>query len=72
MSRITTRGRTTIPQRIRAAAGLRPRDLLAFELNGDELRIRKLRTRRDESRRPLGDWMHEWHSREDEIAWRDL
>ena len=72
MSRITTRGRATIPQRIREVAGLRPGDVLAFEYSRGELRIRKNPAQPHGSLRPLGEWMHEWSSREDEIAWRDL
>ncbi len=72
LARITARGQTTIPKRIREAAGLRKGDVLAFDLVGDQLRVRKVMKPPDEYLRAVQDTMHEWNSKEDEIAWRDL
>ena len=72
LARITARGQTTIPKRIREAAGLREGDVLAFDLVGDQLRVRKITKPPDEYLRAVQDAMHEWSSKEDEIAWRDL
>ena len=43
-SKITARGQTTIPKRIREAADLREGDLVAFELLGDHLVLRKVKS----------------------------
>ena len=71
-ARITARGRTTIPKNIRDAADLRAGDVIAFEIEGDHLVVRKMGPRQDEYVHSLGEVMGEWLSPEDEDAWRDL
>ena len=71
-ARITTRGRTTIPKSIREAAGLREGDVIAFEIEGDRLVVRKAVPGRDEYPIGLAEVMGEWLSPEDEKAWCDL
>ena len=71
-ARITARGRTTIPKTIRETAGLREGDVIAFEIEGDHLVVRKVGPRRDEYVHSVGEAMGEWLSPEDEEAWRDL
>ena len=46
--------------------------MLAFDLVGKELRVRKIPPASDEYLRAVADTMEEWSSKEDEIAWRDL
>ena len=72
LSKITARGQTTIPKTIRDAAGLREGDVLAFEVEGDHLVVRKLAPGQDDYLRGLSTTMNEWTSAEDEAAWRDL
>lgn len=72
LSKITARGQTTIPKTIRDAAGLREGDVLAFEVEGDHLVVRKLTPGQDDYLRGLSKTMTEWTSAEDEAAWRDL
>ena len=72
LARLTARGQTTIPKRIRDAAGLRKGDVLAFDLVGDQLRVRKITKAPDAYLRAVQDTLQEWDSREDETAWRDL
>ena len=71
-ARITTRGQTTIPKRIREAAKLREGDVIAFEIEGDHVVVRKVATGRDDYLEALSRTMSEWASPEDEDAWRDL
>ena len=71
-AKITARGRTTIPKAVREAAGLRAGDVLAFEIEGDRLVVRKVVPGRDEYLHGLAGMMGEWLSPEDEEAWRDL
>ena len=71
-ARISARGQTTIPKRIREEAGLYEGDTLAFERKGDFLVVRKVVRGRDEDERGITDLLSEWASPEDEEAWRDL
>ena len=71
-ARIGERGRTTIPKPIREAAGLHEGDVIAFEIEGDRLLVRKMVPERDEYLHGLGKLMGEWLSPEDEEAWRSL
>lgn len=71
-ARITARGRTTIPKRIREAANLNAGDMLSFEVQRDHLVVRKARLVQDTYLHGLSQTLNEWNSLEDEEAWRDL
>ena len=71
-SRITARGQTTIPKAIREEAELHAGDVLAFEIEGDHLKVRKVVPGRDDYLEGLSGTLNEWASPEDERAWRDL
>ena len=68
LAKIGARGRTTIPKTIQAAAGLHEGDVIAFEIEGDRLVVRKVVPGRDEYLLGVGEAMGEWLSREDEAA----
>ena len=72
LSRITARGQATIPKKIRDEAGLIAGDILAFEIAGEHLVVRKVGPSPDGYLRGLSETMAEWTSPEDEEAWRDL
>ena len=72
LARIGTRGQTTIPKRVRAAANLNAGDTLAFEVQADHLIVRKMPVADDAYLRGLTHTLDEWNSPEDEEAWRDL
>ena len=72
IARITARGQTTIPKRIRQAAGLREGDAIAFEIEDDRVTIRKIVRDEDGYLSAVAETMNEWNSAEDENAWRDL
>ena len=42
IARITARGQTTIPKRIRDRIGLRDNDIISFEVEDDRLIVRKV------------------------------
>ena len=71
-ARITARGQTTIPKRIREAANLREGDTLAFDLRGTHLVLTKVTHGADGYLESLSHVMTEWSEPEDEEAWRDL
>ena len=72
VARITARGQTTIPKRIREGAGLHEGDVIAFEIEGDHVVVRKVAKGRDDYLHGLSATLSEWASPEDEDAWRDL
>ncbi|MGH9608683.1 MAG: AbrB/MazE/SpoVT family DNA-binding domain-containing protein [Bryobacteraceae bacterium] len=43
-ARITSKGQITIPRKIRQALGVKSGDQLVFEKNGNDIRVRPLRT----------------------------
>ena len=71
-SKITARGQTTIPKSIREAANLSEGDVIAFEIEGNRLVVRKVTPVQDDYLQGLSKVLSEWVSPEDEEAWRDL
>ncbi len=72
MARITSRGQTTIPKRVREAANLNLGDTLSFEVHGNCLVVRKMSPVGNAYLHGLSQTLDEWNSPEDEEAWRDL
>ena len=72
LAKITARGQTTIPKRIREAANLGIGDIIAFEIEGDYVVVHKVTPERNDYLQGLSEVMSEWRSPEDEEAWRDL
>ena len=71
-AKITARGQTTIPKKIRDSARLQPGDVLGFEVDGDRVVARKVLSDRNEYLATLSEGLSEWLSPEDEEAFRDL
>ena len=71
-AKITARGQTTIPKSIRKAACLDEGDVIAFEIEGDHLVVRKVTPGQDDYLQGLSEVLSEWVSPEDEEAWREL
>ncbi len=72
LAKITSRGQTTIPKKIRQAANLREGDLITFEVAADHVVVRKVIPAEDDYLKGLSEGLSEWVSPEDEEAWRDL
>ena len=72
LAKITSRGQTTIPKKIREAANLREGDLIAFKVEGNHVVVRKVIAGGDAYLQGLSEVLNEWVSPEDEEAWRDL
>lgn len=73
LSRIMSRGQTTIPKKIREEADLREGDVIAFEVGNGHLVVRKVVSpKQDDYPSAVSRTMSEWNSPEDEEAWRDL
>ena len=71
LAKITSRGQTTIPKKIRQAANLREGDLITFEVADDHVVVRKVIPAEDDYLKGLSEVLSEWVSPEDEEAWRD-
>jgi antitoxin PrlF len=72
ISRITAKGQTTIPVSIRKAAHMEAGDTLAFEIKGDHLIVRKIKSPTDAYLKGIEETLNEWSSPEDEEAWSGL
>ena len=72
IAKITARGQTTIPKRIRDEFGLNDSDVISFEVEDDHLIVRKVTRAQDDYLQGVSATLSEWASPEDEDAWRDL
>jgi AbrB family looped-hinge helix DNA binding protein len=73
ISKITAKGQTTVPQKIRAALKSKPGDLLAWDVRPDgRVAVRRIPPGDIEYMRAVGGTLSEWHTAEDEKAYGDL
>ena len=72
LAKISSRGQTTIPKKIREAANLRAGDLIAFEVVADHVVVRRVVPEEDGYLKGLSQVLSEWVSPDDDEAWRDL
>ena len=72
VAKITSKGQITIPAAVRKAAQLKEGDMLAFEIKGDHLVVRKITFPVDVYLNGVSETLNEWASAEDEEAWGDL
>lgn len=71
-AKITSKGQMTLPKKIREAARLRAGDVVALDVEGGRILMRKLAPREDKYLKSVQATLTEWASPEDEAAWRDL
>ncbi len=71
-SKLTRKYQATIPAPVREVLGLRQGDTIAFEIDREEIRIRKARPIDLEFARALEGTLEEWSGEADEEAYRDL
>ena len=72
LARFIAGAQATIPNPIREAVGLSEGDVIAFEIEGDHVVLRKVVSDADGYLQGLTAVLSEWDSPEDEAAWRDL
>ncbi|HLX30896.1 MAG TPA: type II toxin-antitoxin system PrlF family antitoxin [Casimicrobiaceae bacterium] len=73
ISKITSKGQTTVPQEVRAALQSKPGDLLAWDLDKDRrVIVRRLQRVDLEYLRAVEKTISEWNTAEDEAAYGDL
>jgi antitoxin PrlF len=71
-SRITSKGQTTIPREVREKLSLQPGDVVVYELDDDEVRLRKQVPVDVAYLRAVQTTLSEWDSPEDAAAFDDL
>jgi antitoxin PrlF len=71
-SKLTTKYQATVPERIRRVLRLNAGDMIAFDVEGDEVRLRKARRVDLEFTGALNPTLNEWMSQNDEEAYGDL
>ena len=72
VSRLTSKGRTTIPREVRSKLSLQPGDTIVYELDDDEVRLRKRTPLDVVYLRAVRTTLSEWDSPEDAAAFDDL
>jgi len=73
IAKVTAKGQTTIPRRIRAALEVQPGDLIAWDLDPDGVvRVRRVEPVDLEYLRAIESTLGEWTSPEDDEAYRGL
>lgn len=71
-SKLTTKYQATIPASVRKILHVEAGDAIAFDIQGEEVRVRKARPVDLEFARALEGTLVEWSSSADEDAYRDL
>ena len=71
-SRLSSKGQVTIPKRVRDILRAKPGDGIAYEIEGEVVRIRRIGAFDAAFHRGLSATLDEWGSEEDEKAFRDL
>jgi antitoxin PrlF len=73
ISKITSKGQTTVPQGVRTALNSKPGDLLAWDVEGDgRVVVRRVQPTDVEYLRAVQGTLSEWQTAEDESAYGDL
>lgn len=71
-SKLTKKYQATIPEPVRRLLHLESGDTLAFDIDGDDIRLRKARPLDQAFTESLQGSLSEWASPADEDAYRDL
>ena len=71
-SRISEKGHVTIPKKIREVLGSSPGDVIAFEVAGDIVTLKRIRPLDAAYHEALTQTFNEWNSADDDEAFRDL
>ena len=73
ISKITSKGQTTVPQEVRTVLKSKPGDLIAWEIDDKgDVSVRSVQSVDIEYLRAVEKTMSEWGTAEDEAAYGDL
>jgi len=71
-SRVSSKGQVTIPKKVRETLGASPGDLIAYEVEGSIVTLKRVGPFDAAYHVALSQTMNEWATAEDEEAFRDL
>ena len=72
VSKLSTKGQVTIPADLRKAIGIEPGDIVAYELQGKSVKLKKADPFDTAYHVAMAETLEEWNSPEDEEAFNDL
>ncbi|MFZ0132703.1 MAG: AbrB/MazE/SpoVT family DNA-binding domain-containing protein [Desulfobacterales bacterium] len=72
ISKLSAKGQVTIPMEIRKALGIEPGDLVAYEIQGHSIRLKRIAPFDAAFHSAVSETLEEWNSPEDDEAFRDL
>ena len=72
LSKVMAKGRTALPPAVIEKLGLKAGDLIAFEIEGDVVRMPKVEASEVDCLRALQATLSEWQTLEDAEAYDDL
>ena len=71
-SKLSSKGQVTLPREVRKAIGAKSGDIIAYEIEGKIVRLKRVESVDAEFHVALADTLDEWSSNADEEAFRDL
>ena len=71
-SKLTSKFQTTVPLPVRKALNLKAGDMVGFEIEGNEVRLRRATPLDLAFSQALEATLPEWSSKADELAFKDL
>ncbi len=72
VSKLSAKGQVTIPLEIRKTLGIEPGDLIAYEIHGQSIRLRRIAPFDAAFHSAVSETLEEWNSPEDKEAFDDL
>jgi AbrB family looped-hinge helix DNA binding protein len=72
VSKMSSKGRVTIPKQVRERLGVQPGDLISYEMEGDVVTIQRSEPFDVAFHSAVSVTLDEWTTKEDEEAFRDL
>jgi AbrB family looped-hinge helix DNA binding protein len=72
VSKLSTKGQITIPAELRKAIGIEPGDMVAYELQGKSVKLKRVEPFDAAYHAAVSKTLEEWNSPEDEEAFNDL
>ena len=72
MSKLSAKGQVTIPADLRKAIGIEPGDMVAYELQGKSVKLKRVTPFDAAYLAAVAGTLEEWNSPEDEEAFNDL